>query len=197
MFFNVRGISTKIYEVMEFMKQNGVVVGLFTETRCAGEDFSTADWHWIQGAEYIPSLGSSCPKLGLGCLVCKRTFPSRPAVLESSHHGLWLRLPGKGADLVSGVVYVPCYPNAEREHIFKSLGKSFSSFRDMGIVVLGGDFNSRTGANGDRVVNTPGRELLQFFSSQSVALVNMLPGVTKMRDTRYVFQRERYLNKNL
>ena len=45
----------------------------------------------------------------------------------------------------------------------------------MGVVIIGGDFNSRCAMNGDAVLGTCGRQLLDFCQEQGLTIDNSLP----------------------
>ena len=86
----------------------------------------------------------------------------------------WLKVPGKDVDLFVCFTHFPVYPSRERTSAFLELADGFDTFRDKGMLVFGGDFNSRCGMNGDEVVDTSGRQLLDFCSDHGFEIVNNL-----------------------
>lgn len=77
-------------------------------------------------------------------------------------------------DLFVCFTHFPVYPSRERACAFLELADGYDEFRDKGMLVLGGDFNSRCGMNGDEVVDTSGRQLLDFCSELGFEIVNNL-----------------------
>ena len=84
---------------------------------------------------------------------------------------LW-RLPAK-TDIFVAIVYVPHHSQPkERIKAFAELLQGWLLYRDKGLVIIGGDFNSRCAMNGDKVLRTCGRQLLNFCKEHGFTIIN-------------------------
>lgn len=171
MFWNGRGIVDKIDEIIAYMEQEGVAYCMVSETRNYGRDLSRGKWKWVAGDECVPEVGCPTPPKGLGALVNTKLLPSS-SVVKSTNQALWLRVPGAYVDLYLGGVYLPCGPSARRTRALESISADYKTFQNLGLVVLGGDLNARCGMNGDTVIDSRGRRLMEFSYERDLTIVN-------------------------
>jgi hypothetical protein len=183
MFWNARGIEDDVDDVINFMEERGISVGCFVETRLFKKSLSRGKWEWHGAAEHLPNLGQKSPRLGLGAFVDSERHPGS-YVARKGEFTMWVCLKGEVQDLFIGVVYAAVYNLPDRETAFRELGAGYAHFRSKGIVVIGGDFNSRCGMNGDETLSTSGRQLFGFCEDFSLTIVNALAGVCSGNFTR-------------
>ena len=56
--------------------------------------------------------------------------------------------------------------------MLQSISKDILDFKTKGRLVIGGDFNARCGVNGDPVIRTAGRRLMEFCAAQKLCMLN-------------------------
>ena len=155
---------------MSFMLERDIDIGCVTETKSCGTDYSTGDWMWLKGTEKVPGLGQQ-PHSGMGALVRRSRFPNASVIVDSDYAS-WISLDGVTANLMVSNVYIPCYPTWKGDSALAALKEDIRKFGDKGLLVVGGDFNARTSANGDAVTNAAGRDLLNFCEETELTVVN-------------------------
>ena len=159
-------------ELLATLDENDVDIACIAETKIYGEDLSTAEWTWLAGAETLPKAGGSTPRMGLGMLVRSAVFPLA-LVVKKGKYTLWVKLPGVKQDLYVCSCYIPVY-KSDKKPALKELWKYYRHLSTKGIVLVGGDFNARCGANGDAVTSTFGRRLLKESSDEKACIINLL-----------------------
>lgn len=183
MVWNARGIEDDVVDVIDLMEERKVTLGCFMETKIFSKDLSRGRWQWFGAAEHLPTLGDASPRLGLGMFVDTDTHTgATPGV--SGRYTMWLLVPGEEQDLYICAVYVPVYPMPERAAAWRELGEGYARYKDLGLVIMCGDMNSRCGMNGDPVLGPSGRQLLGFCSDRELVIVNALVHLCKGQFTR-------------
>ena len=94
--------------------------------------------------------------------------------MRKGRYTFWIRVPGESTDLYVCVTHVPVYRAPGRKAAFDEIGEGYKFFRALGLVVIGGDFNSRCALNGDPILDTSGRHLIDFCQEHSLTIVNSL-----------------------
>jgi endonuclease/exonuclease/phosphatase family metal-dependent hydrolase len=179
-FHNVNGIAVKDEELVraaDFLQTS--IIGI-CETQlyrarslCAELGGKTA-YRWIFGLD-AERLAEGRARGGVAFLV-SNTVSRFVSLVKADRNQLWIKVHNREVTLYVCVVYLPPAGSGyaeERQDIVRDLLSNVTRFRARGAaVVIGGDFNARTGVNGDTVVNAEGRELLQLADSNSLEIIN-------------------------
>ena len=89
---------------------------------------------------------------------------------------------GADEDLIIGNAYIEvldAHRKKRRSDGFDDISVQLERMVTQGAVVLGGDFNSRTSANGDTTTNTAGKGFLQFCLNKGLTVVNHLRDIVR------------------
>jgi hypothetical protein len=93
--------------------------------------------------------------------------------LETSESCCWYRLNTNKRALIIGFAYIPTREKKkERSDALEHLRKQIEKYRNGGDLVVLGDFNGRTGMNGDRITNTEGRSILKLAARLDLTIMN-------------------------
>jgi len=173
MFWNVRGVKSVLGELLFRLDRDSIPFCGVSESHVYGENLSQGDWVWLRGPESLPVLGMSVPSRGLGAFVNGKILPGA-SVAFSGAHCFCVRIPmPPGKSLYVFTVHWPLACDRHgREKAWFELSASYKKFSKLGIVVIGGDFNSRCALNGDATLDKGGRELFDFCDDEGIFLVN-------------------------
>ena len=179
-------------DVIRMFKKYNLALAVFMETRLYKQDprggaskTVLPHCYWIPGPELLPCPGDADPsrdtrpRRGLGMLVDSRQLPGGTAVVElTGKHSFWAVFPTKHPGqkrLYVGATHVHVHSQPElRLAAFRELTAACRALKGKGVIVLAGDFNSRSGMNGDPVLDRSGTQFLTFARNNSLAVVNAL-----------------------
>ncbi|MBW8079111.1 MAG: hypothetical protein GJU76_13775, partial [Gallionella sp.] len=179
-FHNVNGISLKDEEVVRAADSIGAHVVGISETQlyrertlCTGVD-GDSSYRWIFGLD-AERAETGRASGGVAFLVSHRIAQS-VSLARAERNQLWIRMKDKQRTVYVCVVYLP--PSgasyaAQRRQTLEALADNAARYRSQGAaVIIGGDLNARTAANGDTVMNAEGKDLLAFVEANSLRIVN-------------------------
>ena len=180
------------------MDSHRVAVACISETHIYGKDPSklvpNGIYYWIPGPELLPAFGDrkNRPRRGLGMLVNRSLLPDG-AVIKTFEHSFWARFPSRSPG--AKPLFVCCtHLHVAKHHlraaVWSEIHAGIALFKGLGSLIIGGDFHSRCALNGDKVLDSTGRELLDFANEHQLTVVNGLDGVASGEFTR-IQRRER------
>ena len=145
---------------------------------------SDSTWLWDPGSEHLPSAGAGYPPRGMGAFLNRKDC--KASLVYKGKYVMWHRIElPTHQPLFVGLVYFPdAKLLADHSLANAELCESASPFLDQGHVILGGDFNAHTGANGDHRHDAAGQLLEESLAFLGLTMVNKIPQFCKDRFTR-------------
>ena len=170
-FWNARGLNPHIEQLRRFLLRRGSVFCGVSETHMHDQDVDCAGFQWVAGVEQKPDGASSRVPGGIGALVHGSVRAIR---VRSDPNAMWMRLDtGTRRPLFVATVYAPqSGARAERRRMWADLRAAVLALRPKGAIVIGGDFNGRTAANGDAKSNAAGAEITEFCDQMRFVCAN-------------------------
>jgi hypothetical protein len=181
-FWNPRGITNKATELKQLLTKESAVYAGISESQTYKNSLTLSDgrWRWDAGSEGSPSeKGGTGIARGMGAFI--DTHLTKASVIRTGKFAIWhrLELKGVGKPLAVGTAYFPKAQDV-KGHVAanKELCADFAYLAEQGYrVVLGGDLNAHTGANGDDTpTDAAGRMLLETLEWANMIMVNTMPG---------------------
>jgi len=177
-FWNAQGLCRHSKQPTDFMAERHIDLFGISETWITGglTPSDAKGVQWITGPERPPVGNRSLVRGGVGVFVDRSI---RTVTVRQCEYSVWVQMQVQGArPLFIGTVYAPQYERANspaRQRMWEELSSAVTDFRARGVCVIGGDFNSRTGSNGDTVRNNAGTELTEFCERMRFAVANAMP----------------------
>jgi hypothetical protein len=195
-FWNPRGITNKATELKQLLIKEGAVYAGVSESQTykSGLTLSDGRWRWDAGTEGSPSAkGGEGVARGMGAFV--DTHLTKASVIRTGKFTIWhrLELEGGGKPLAVGTAYFPKAQDVKgHKAANKELCADFAYLAEQGYrVVLGGDLNAHTGANGDDTpTDAAGHMLLETLEWADMVMVNTMPGKCVGGPSRVQVQKE-------
>ena len=182
-FHNVNGIALRDEEVVraaDAMAADIIGVGETllrrARTLCTGSN-GKSEYRWILGTDEEREGGGRA-RGGVAFLVSNK-IGAAVTLAKTDRNQLWIRVKDKARSIFICSVYLPpagSVHTQERQQTMRELSINARRFRNQGgAIIIGGDLNGRTGANGDPVTNAEGKELLQFSDDNGLRIINHDP----------------------
>lgn len=178
---NIRGARSKDELLVRKATEQQWPLVLLTETKLKREYEKlycgeNQEYSWILGTGLGPSRDREPGKGGVGALI-HASIRGLVHKLEATREQLWLRLDDKRhTPVFIGVVYLPSgsHTSARTEctRIYEELAVRVQKYQSQGTVLLGGDMNARIAANGDKVTNTAGLQMIRFCQRNGLMIAN-------------------------
>ena len=190
MWWNAHGLNKHTQQLSEYLRAHEITMCGVTETWIYDQDVFCDGYRWSKGHEEPPHAVTSRVRKGMGVLSANGL---QSVVWHIDQHATWVRIelaPDSLARplttdphqryLFVATVYAPQYSTArnERAKMWSDLREAVIKYRDLGMIVIGGDLNGRTAANGDTVRNAAGKEIEEFCSSMGLTMANHLDGAS-------------------
>jgi hypothetical protein len=171
--FNAQAFGPKEEIVKMEMDKEEVTFGSFCET-CVYKNggFSDKEWAWNSGPEVQPGPEQARASRGMGTLT-KRGCKS--ATIHVSDNLMATRLEMGRGDLpiyVVGCHFTHSTDAGGHKELWDRISALVHEYEEFGNVVLMGDFNSHTKANGDTTEDTAGRRLMKRTRKMGLQVVN-------------------------
>jgi hypothetical protein len=171
MWWNAHGLNKHTQQLNQYMIDHEITMCGVTETWIYDQDVFCDGYHWYKGHENPPHPVTSRVAGGMGVLCASGL---NAVVVRTDRHAMWVRVELAPALLHShlitnspprylfvATVYAPQHSTvqsrAKREVMWCELRAAVSEYRGAGMVVIGGDLNGRTAANGDTICNAAGK----------------------------------------
>jgi hypothetical protein len=174
-FQNIAGLTSKSDEAVTFMSRSGSLIYGLCETKLR-ESFlpsgiESLSHRWIGTA---PSPANKSASGGLGFLI-HESIASLTHEIASTSDQLWIHLRDNHAQVAICLVYRnPSMNAADTADFFSRLHDSTQKERlRCDAVVIGGDFNARSGRTKDKTVTSAGRAFLDFTEANDLELLNV------------------------
>ena len=182
---NIHGLENREEMVKEFINQEKIHVEGLVETHAHGSDFTDVRLQWDPGPEQLP-VNNRPPTKGIGFLYQRNTQLGTTFIGTYSQ---WVRLQLKHHEKPIYICesYFPHSRKIEEHKIaWAEIMSLVSKYSLEGHIILMGDFNAHTGANGDPTpVDGAGRLLLRNVNLMQLCLLNTHP-ICKGKYTRSV-----------
>jgi len=192
MWWNAHGLNKHTRQLNQYMIDHEITMCGVTETWIYDQDVFCNGYYWSKGHENPPHAVTSRVAGGMGVLCASGL---NAVVVRTDRHAMWVRVELAPAVLNShritnspprylfvATVYAPQHSSvqsrANRDVMWRELRAAVNEYRRAGMVVIGGDLNGRTAANGDTICNAAGKEIEDFCSSLDLINANHLDGAT-------------------
>jgi hypothetical protein len=120
---------------------------------------------------------------GLAFLISKNIVGAVSTICDTPSQ-LWIKVLGKTKKHVAmfiGVVYIPAgNQKLSRSEIYNELAINILKYSELGMVIVGGDFNGRIACNGDTVTNIAGTDMIELCYKCHMNIINI--DITKCND---------------
>ena len=170
--FNSQGLGPKEEIVKMEMKKHGVLHGGFCETYFyKNGGISDKDWVWNTGPEVQPGLDHNRASRGLGTLTRRG---AKSATVHVSDQLMVSRVEMHRRQLpvyVFEVHFEKSTDTAGHKKMWAKIRELVREYEDLGHVVLMGDFNAHTKANGDKTADAAGRRFLKQVGKMGLHVV--------------------------
>jgi len=169
--WNARGLVNKEPFLKKKLAELGVVYCGIDETYTyRNTNLSDEKWKWDPGTENRPSGTHSHPPGGIGAMVSRSVSHS---IVAAGKHSVWTRLElDSGAPVFICEAYFP-HSSKIRKHrkAWQEIAVRVREYSENGHVVVMGDFNAHTGANGGSV-DAAGRLLKRQAGELGLEILN-------------------------
>ena len=173
---NVRGIKSKIKDLISLTKENDIDILVFSETK-----LSEKENRKIPG--YKNHLLNRQTRAGGVAIYFKKEFNVKVVKKNKECETLWVKLKGKEQDLVIGGIYSPCEESVSKTSIsnfVREVEKDLVEIRDniCKDIIMVGDFNAHVGADEEGITGNNektginGQEYRRFFKERELVLCN-------------------------
>jgi hypothetical protein len=184
-FWNPRGLPSKLPVLLEFLGHQGAVYCGCSESHTYQHSLGGDGWRWDAGAETCPGHNNPYPPGGRGALI--NTEACTASLVRSGHYTVWhrLELDSNTPPIYIGTGYFPpCSNLAEHQLANKELATIVSEFPKGVHVIFGGDLNAHTRSNGDSTSDAAGKLLLDTLGKLGLTLLNSDPDICTDEFTR-------------
>lgn len=169
--WNARALRNKEELFKQFLKTRGVTCAGVVETHLyKAPDLSDIEWVWEPGSESCPKPQARHPPKGMGMFTHRKAAAN---VVEVCEYSMWCRIETGGDPVFVGECYFPHATNIqEHRKAWKETRDVVERTRNMGHIVLMGDFNAHLGMNGDHRVDSAGKLMKEQLNAMRLHVVN-------------------------